>query len=473
MSDKIHDECGVFAIFEPLSTTVAKNTYIGLQALQHRGQQSCGIVVSDDGVFRQHKGLGLVNDVFNNKEIEKLDNANMALGHIRYTNNNLDNINNILPIVVRHIKGNLALGYNGKLTNSSELRSHFELNGAIFYGNSDAEVIAYSIVLQRLQSRSIENAVEVAMYNLKGSYSCCLMSPSKLIAFRDPNGFKPLCLGITKNGGYVISSESCAIDTIGAKFIRDILPGEILVISEEGLKSIKTHCQKKKTMCLFEFVNFARPDSVIEGISVHEARLNAGRMLAKSNPVNADVVIGIPDSGLDAAIGYSIESKIPYEIGFIKNKYLNDSSIQQSNEESESTLHIKLNVIRSVIENKRVVLIDDTLIKGTTVAKIIKLLKENGAKEVHVRISSPALKYPCYFGTNIDADNLIASKYESIDDIKNQIGADSLAYLSIDMVEKILPNISLCKACFNGEYPIDIPENEEKDIYDKKINNQN
>ena len=469
MSCNIHDECGVFAIFEPLSTNVAKNTYIGLEALQHRGQQSCGIVVSDDGVFRQAKGLGLVNDVFKNEDIEKLDNANMALGHVRYSNNNLSNINNILPIVVRHIKGNLALGYNGKLTNSSELRSHFELNGAIFYGNSDAEVIAYSIVLQRLQSRSIENAVEVAMYNLKGSYSCCLMSPSKLIAFRDPNGFKPLCLGITKNGGYVISSESCAIDAIGAKFLRDILPGEILVISEEGLKSIKTHCQKKKTMCLFEFVNFARPDSIIEGVSIHDARINAGKLLANASPVKADVVIGIPDSGLAAALGYSMESKIPYGIGFVKNKYLNESSIGQTDEERESSLEMKLNVIKSVIENKNVVLIDDTLIKGTTVGKIIKLLKENGAKEVHVRISSPAIKYPCYFGTNID-NKLLASKYDSIDEIKNAIGADSLAYLPIEAVDKLLPNISLCKACFNGNYPIDIPEAIDFDIYDKKIN---
>jgi len=473
MFDNIHEECGVFGIFEPNATNVAETTYLGLYALQHRGQESCGIAVCDDGIFRQHKGIGLVSEVFSKKNLDELGLANMALGHVRYSTCGGNNINNVQPLVVRHIKGNLALAHNGNLTNASELRSHFELNGAIFHTTTDSEDIAYSIVAERLQSRSIENAVEMAMYNLKGAYSCCLMSPSKLIAFRDPNGFRPLCLGITKTGGYIISSESCAIDAVGAKFIRDILPGEILVISEEGLKSIKTHSAKKTSLCVFEFIYFARPDSIIEGSSVHEARKEAGKILAKESPVDADVVIGVPDSGLDAALGYSIESKIPYGIGFVKNKYVGRSFIKPTQLERESTVKIKLNVIRETVENKKVILIDDSIVRGTTSAGIIKLLKDFGAKEVHVRISSPAFKYPCYFGTDIDSkDKLIANQYKSTDEIAKAIGADSLAYLSIEGAHKLAKNTKcqFCDGCFSGNYPIEVPENEEKNIFEQKIN---
>ncbi len=473
MFDSIHEECGVFGIFESAPTKVAETTYLGLYALQHRGQESCGIAVCDDGIFRQHKGLGLVSDVFTKKSLDDLGTANMALGHVRYSTTGVNNINNVQPLVVRHIKGNLALAHNGNLTNASELRSYFELNGAIFHGTSDTEDIAYSIVKERLQSRSIENAVEMAMHKIKGAYSCCLMSPSKLIAFRDPNGFRPLCLGITKTGGYVIASESCAIDAVGAKFIRDIEPGEILEISEEGLKSIKTHCAKKSSFCVFEFIYFARPDSVIEGSSVHTARINAGKILAKESPVDADVVIGVPDSGLDAALGYSQESKIPYGIGFIKNKYIGRSFIQPTQVERESAVKIKLNVIRETVENKRVILIDDSIVRGTTSARIIKLLKDCGAKEVHMRISSPAFKFPCFFGTDVDSkENLIACKYDTVEEIAKVIGADSLAYLSIEGAHKLAHNskCGFCDGCFSGKYPIEVPENEEKNIFEQKIN---
>ncbi|MBQ7641220.1 MAG: amidophosphoribosyltransferase [Acholeplasmatales bacterium] len=473
MFDSIHEECGVFGIFESSATNVAETTYLGLYALQHRGQESCGIAVCDDGVFRQHKGLGLVGEVFTKDNLDNLGMANMALGHVRYSTTGGNNINNVQPLVVRHIKGNLALAHNGNLTNASELRSHFELNGAIFHSTSDTEDIAYSIVSERLQSRSIENAVEMAMYNLKGAYSCCLMSPSKLIAFRDPNGFRPLCLGITKTGGYVVASESCAIDAVGAKFIRDILPGEVLVISEEGLKSIKTHCEKDSSLCVFEFIYFARPDSVIEGQSVHAARQNAGKILANESPVDADVVIGVPDSGIDAALGYSEASKIPYGIGFIKNKYIGRSFINPTQKGRESAVKIKLNVIKETVEGKRVILIDDSIVRGTTSARIIKLLKDSGAKEVHVRISSPAFKFPCYFGTDIDSkENLIACKYDTNEEIAKVIGADSLAYLSIDGAKKIANKscCGFCDGCFSGKYPVEVPENEEKNIFEQKIN---
>lgn len=469
MFDNIHEECGVFGIFEPKASNVAEMTYIGLNALQHRGEEACGIVVSDDGVFRQYKGVGLVSEVFTKESLNELGLANMAIGHVKYTSTGLNNINNIQPLVVRHIKGNLALAHNGKLTNAKELRSHFELNGAIFHGSSDTEDIAYSIVKERLQSRSIENAIEMAMYNLKGAYSCCLMSPSKLIAFRDPNGFRPLCLGITKNGGYVVASESCAIDSIGAKYLREILPGEILEISEEGLKSIKTHVAKKQSFCVFEFIYFARPDSIIEGFSVHEARINAGKALAMEAKVDADVVIGVPDSGLDAAIGYSKESKIPYDIAFIKNRYM----VRNSIEFEDKDLNEKLNVIKSAVENKKVVLIDDSIVKGTTTSSIIKMLKDAGAKEVHVRISSPAFKYPCYFGTDVNSkENLIASKYNNPNEIAKAIGADSLAYLSMDAAKKLTTNsgIKFCGGCFSGKYPIEVPKDEELNIFEQKIN---
>lgn len=473
MFDNIHEECGVFGIFESKPTNVAETAYLGLYALQHRGQESCGIAVCDDGVFRQYKGLGLVGEVFTKKNLDDLGCANMALGHVRYSTTGVNNLNNVQPLVVRHIKGNLALAHNGNLTNAAELRSHFELNGAIFHGTSDTEDIAYSIVKERLQSRSIENAIEMAMYNLKGAYSCCLMSPSKLIAFRDPYGFRPLCLGITKNGGYVISSESCAIDAVGAMFLRDIEPGEILVISEEGLKSIKTHTSKKSAFCVFEFIYFARPDSIIEGSSVHQARINAGKILAKEAPVDADVVIGVPDSGLDAALGYSNESHIPYEIGFVKNKYIGRSFIQPSQVERDSAVKIKLNVIKEAVNNKRVILIDDSIVRGTTSARIIKMLKDAGAKEVHMRVSSPAFKFPCFFGTDVDSkENLIACKYDSPEEIAKVIGADSLAYLSIDGAHKLATNTKCkyCDGCFTGKYPIEVPEHEEKNIFEQKIN---
>ena len=472
MFDSIHEECGVFGIYEPKPKNVSEITYLGLFALQHRGQESCGIAVCDDGVIRHHKGIGLVGEVFNKDNLKELGIGNMAVGHVRYSTTGGNNINNVQPLVIRHIKGNLALVHNGNLTNADELRKKFELEGAIFRATSDTEDIAYQIVKERIKAKSIEEAIKNAMSKIKGAYSCIAMSAQKLIAFRDKNGFRPLILGKTKTGGYIIASESCAIESVDGIVIRDIKPGEILTISQDGIKSDFIE-SNTSSLCVFEFIYFARPDSIIEGSSVHKARLNAGKILAKESPVEADIVIGVPDSGIDAAIGYSNESKIPYGIGFVKNKYMGRSFIKPTQEERNLTVKIKLNVIKETVENKRVILIDDSIVRGTTSAHIIKLLKDNGAKEVHLRISSPPFKHPCYFGTDIDSEeNLIACKYNSNEEIAKIIGADSLAYLSIEGAHKLASNSTchFCDGCFSGKYPIETPTNNYKNKFEEKIN---
>lgn len=473
MFDSIHEECGVFGVFENKTCNVAQTTYLGLFALQHRGQESAGIAVCDDGVIRQTKGQGLVEHVFNKENLTTLGYGNMAVGHVRYSTSGGGNPNNIQPLVVRHIKGNLALAHNGNLTNADSLRRKFELNGAIFHATSDTEAIAYSIVRERVNAKSIEEAINKAMYEVKGAYSCIALSATKLIAFRDPHGFRPLCLGLSQDGGYIVASESCAIDSVGGKFVRDILPGEILVISKDGLTSIKDHCNTAPhTMCVFEYIYFARPDSVIEGSSVHHARITAGKYLAQESPVDADVVIGVPDSGLDAALGYSQESGIPYGIGFLKNKYIGRSFIKPDQTQRENAVKIKLNVIKETVEGKRVILIDDSIVRGTTSYRIVKLLKQAGAKEVHMRISAPPFISQCYFGTDVDSkENLIACKYSKIDDIAKVIGADSLAYLSLKGAHNLATNskCGFCDGCFTGKYPVEVPLEVEQNKFEKKI----
>lgn len=463
MFNSLHEECGVFGVYENENiNNIANQVYYGLYALQHRGQESAGIAVCKDGIIDHIKGMGLVNEVFNKDNIKRINTGNMAIGHVRYSTTGGNNINNVQPIVIQHNKGNLALAHNGNLTNAFEIRKGFEQMGAIFHGTSDTESICYSIVKERIQSHSIEEAIEKTMNDIKGAYSCIAMSSQKLIAFRDPNGFRPLCLGQTKTGGYAVASESCALDAINATFIRDILPGEIVVIGADGVTSIKTHTGKTKSLCIFEYIYFARPDSTIEGVSVHDARLNAGKILAKEAPVDADVVIGVPDSGLDAALGYSLESNIPYGIGFIKNKYIGRSFIAPSQEERENAVRIKLNVIKETIKDKRVVLIDDSIVRGTTSRRIIKLLRDAGAKEVHMRITAPPFKFPCHFGTDVDSqENLIACKYNTVKEISDYIGADSLAYISLKGIHQLSNDLGChyCDGCFTGKYPIEIPEN--------------
>ncbi|MGN0172636.1 MAG: amidophosphoribosyltransferase [Acutalibacteraceae bacterium] len=473
MFDSIHEECGVFGIFDRSGADVTGLTYFALYALQHRGQESCGIAVNDDGVITAHKDVGLVNEVFHAQALAKLGSGQIAVGHVRYSTTGNDGRLNCQPLVVNHCKGSMALAHNGNLTNAAVLREKLELSGSIFHTTSDTEVISYTITKERLTAPSIEAAVERAMTQLEGAYSLCVMSPKKLIAARDPNGFRPLCIGKTEGGGYVFASESCALDAVGATFLRDVRPGEIVIADRNGLRSIETHCKNNRTsLCVFEFIYFARPDSVIDGSSVHAARQRAGALLAKAHPVEADVVIGVPDSGLDAALGYSKESGIPYGIGFIKNKYIARTFIQPTQQQRENNVRIKLNPISETVKGKRVVLIDDSIVRGTTSARIVKLVRDAGATEVHMRVSAPPFRHPCYFGTDIDSQEHLIACHHSIPEIAEIIGADSIGYLSETDVVRLAQNTSLgfCTACFTGNYPIDInTANMSKSKFERKL----
>lgn len=468
--DKLHEECGVFGIITRSGEDVVPMTYRALYALQHRGQESCGMAVNDDGVITGYKDVGLVNEVFTPEVMRNLPSGQMAIGHCRYGTTGGRTRENAQPIVIRHIKGGMALAHNGNLTNASELRTELELNGAIFSSTSDSEVISYVITRERLRTGSIEEAVCSAMDYLKGAYSLAVMSPRKLIAARDPLGFRPLCIG-ELDDGWAIASESCALDSIGARFLRDVEPGEIVTISRDGIESDRSHCGCKSAECVFEFIYFARPDSVIDGSCVHTARQRAGAFLALEHPVQADVVIGVPDSGLDAALGYARQSGIPYGVGFVKNKYIGRTFIQPGQRSRENAVRIKLNVIASTVRDKRVILVDDSIVRGTTIARIVELLREAGAREVHVRLSAPPFLYPCYFGTDIDSrDNLIAAQH-SIEEIRDIIGVDSIGYLSCENVHKLADNAKLnfCAACFTGEYPCEIPKRAAKSRFEQKL----
>lgn len=473
MSNSLREECGVLGVYSAERSDVTSTAYYGLFALQHRGQESCGIAVNDDGAICAYKDIGLVNDVFTPDIIERLGEGNIAVGHVRYGTTGANERSNAQPILVNHIKGKMALAHNGNLVNSGELRRELELQGSIFHTTSDTEVISYIITKERLAAPSIEEAVNRALYKLKGAYSLVIMSPSKLIAVRDENGFRPLCYGVTKDGRYVVASESCALDAVGASFVRDIKPGEIVVFDKKGVRTIEEHCEKADcSLCVFEYIYFARPDSVIDGCGVHSARLRAGAFLALEHPVQADVVIGVPDSGLDAAIGYSKQSGIPYEIGFIKNKYIGRTFISPGQKSREDKVRIKLNPISQVVKGKRIVMIDDSIVRGTTSARIVKLLREAGAKEVHMRVSAPPFVNPCYYGTDIDSrENLIACKH-AVDEIAEIIGVDSLGYLSVASVKQIAKGINktgYCTACFDGNYPTEIPSAPQKNRFETKI----
>ncbi len=470
----IHEECGVFGVYAKQSHEIAKTVYYGLYALQHRGQESCGIVVNDDGLFTTYKDTGLVNDVFTPERLAGFGQGNIAIGHVRYGTTGGSARDNAQPIVVNHINGRVALAHNGNLTNSYELRSALEMKGSIFHTTSDTEVISYIITEERLTAPSIEEAVNRALNRIKGAYSLVIMSPTKMIAARDEMGFRPLCIGkLPENGGYIAASESCALDAVGAEFVRDVEPGEIVVFDGKTVRSIKDHCNKEKPhTCVFEYIYFARPDSVIDGASVHEARIRAGAFLALEHPVQADVVIGVPDSGLDAALGFAKQSGIPYEIGFIKNKYIGRTFISPGQESRTDQVRIKLNPITKVIKGKRVVMIDDSIVRGTTSARIVKLLRNAGAKEIHMRVSAPPFLNPCYYGTDIDSrDNLIAC-HHTVEETAKIIGADSLGYLSVDNVKKIACGgcgNGYCTACFDGIYPTEVPAETHKSKFEYKI----
>ena len=469
----LKEECGLFGVYGTETQNVASTVYYGLFALQHRGQETCGIVVNDEGLFSSYRDTGIVNDVFTPSVLESLGEGQLAVGHVLYGKQTQAPRANAQPLVVNHHKGRMAIAHNGSLVNGYELRQKLEEEGSIFHTTSDAEIIAYTIVKARLKCHSIEESINMAMNDLKGAYSIVAMSPTKLIAARDELGMRPLCYGQRDDGTYIIASESCALDATDAKYIRDIEPGEIVVFDKDGVRSIKDHCNKQPhKICIFEYLYFARPDSVIEGVSVHDARLKAGACLAMEHPVQADVVIGVPDSGLDAALGYSRQSGIPYGIGFIKNKYIGRTFIAPGQSAREDKVRIKLNVLKDTVKGKRVVLVDDSIVRGTTAARIVKLLREAGAAEVHMRSAAPPFINPCYYGTDIDSKDKLMACRHTIDEIKEIIDVDSLGFLNVDHLNMLIGsklNEGYCNACFSGNYPTEepvIPENK----FAKKIN---
>ena len=450
----IHEECGVFGIYDPAGDC-ARTTYYGLYSLQHRGQEACGIATINDRELSYHKDLGLVGDVFHQDVLDRLG-GTMAVGHVRYSTTGGVRRENAQPLTLKYVKGTLAVAHNGNLVNTPELRTSFEYRGAIFQTTTESELIAYAIAQERLRCGSAEEAVCQAVKGLRGAFSLIVMSARKLIAARDPWGFRPLCMG-RRGQAVVFASESCALDAVGAAFEREIDPGEIVVVEDGQVRSIRENCAGATShMCIFEYIYFARPDSVICGQSVHEARLEAGRILAREHPVDADVVIGVPDSGLDAAMGYAEESGIPYGQGFVKNRYIGRTFITPDQQSREQAVRIKLGALRSTVEGRRVVMIDDSIVRGTTSRQIISLLREAGAKEVHFRVSAPPFIAPCYFGTDIpDKKDLIAC-HHTVEEIRRLVGADTLGFLSVDALERIAPSAAcgFCKGCFTEEYPV-------------------
>ena len=466
----LHEECGVFGIISPTRKNVANVAYYGLYALQHRGQESAGIVVNDDGLFYSHKDVGLVSEVFSKDKLDVLPQGTMAVGHVRYGTTGASTRNNCQPIEVNHQKGRLAIAHNGNLSNAFALRNRLELGGAIFHTTSDTETIAYIVTGARLRAGSIEQAVSLAMDELEGAYSLVLMSATKLIAVRDPHGFRPLCFGKTADGSWVVASESCALGAVGAEFVRDVAPGEMLVFSDGEVKSYTEHCATKpRKTCIFEHIYFARPDSVIDGVSVQQARIRAGAILAERYPVDADVVIGVPDSGLDAALGYSMQSGIPYGIGLIKNKYIGRTFISPSKADRLDKVRIKLSPVKQAVEGKRVVLIDDSIVRGTTSKRIAELLWEAGAKEIHMRISAPPFLYPCYYGTDIDSQQHLIACRHSVQEIADMIGVTSLGYLPIEQLAQLVGSDEYCSACFDGKYATSVPDEGDKNRFEQKL----
>ncbi len=468
--DGLHEECGVFGMYDFDGHDVARTIYYGLFALQHRGQESCGIAVSDTegpkGKVLSSKGMGLVNEVFTQEDLDKLK-GNIGVGHVRYSTAGASTRENAQPLVLNYIKGTLALAHNGNLVNAPELRRELAHDGAIFQTTIDSEVIAYHIARERVKTSSAEEAVQNAMKKLVGSYSLIVMSPRKLIGARDPFGFRPLCIG-KRDNAYVLASESCALDTIGAEFIRDVEPGEMVVISpEKGIESHRELCQKEHGRCVFEYIYFARPDSIIDGTSVYHSRIMAGRYLAKDCPVEADVVVGVPESGNAAALGYSLESGIPYGTAFVKNGYVGRTFIKPKQSNRESSVRVKLNVLQEAVKGKRVIMIDDSIVRGTTSGRIVNMLREAGATEVHVRISSPPFLSECYFGTDIPSREQLIAHNRTIEEIREVIGADSLGYLKIERLKEMVNGLDICTGCFNGKYPMEPPTENIRGEYQK------
>lgn len=454
----IKEACGVFGIFNPNGENAADSIYYGLSSLQHRGQESCGIAVFDTcgpkGNMNVHRGLGLVHEVFSEPVLQHLK-GNLGIGHVRYSTTGETTLQNAQPLVLNYIKGTLALAHNGNLINTDELREELAQTGAIFQTTTDSELIAYEIARARVHTDNVEEAILKTASRLRGAYGLVIASPRKLIGVRDPLGLKPLCLG-KRNNSYVIASESCALSAIGAQFVRDILPGEILTISRGGITSNLQLCQNKQAHCIFEYIYFARLDSQLDGISVYESRLRAGEALARSYPADADLVTGVPDSGITAAQGYANASGIPFGLAFYKNSYIGRTFIKPTQKERESGVRLKLSVLKDAVKGKRIVLVDDSIVRGTTIANLIRLLKQAGARSVHVRISSPPFLYPCYFGTDVPSNKQLLASSHSVEEIRQIIGADSLGYLKVEDLSGLVNKLPLCQACFDQNYPINV-----------------
>ena len=474
-ADTLHEECGVFGMYDFDGADVASTIYYGLFALQHRGQESCGIAVSDTngpkGKVLSYKGMGLVNEVFAPENLEQMK-GDIGVGHVRYSTAGSSTRENAQPLVLNYVKGTLALAHNGNLINAPQLRKELEYTGAIFQTTIDSEVIAYYIARERLNSQSAEEAVRRACQRLKGAYALVVTSPRKLIGARDPYGFKPLCIG-KRDNSYIITSETCALDTIGATFVRDVLPGEVVTISpEKGIESDMTMAlpKEKEARCIFEYIYFARPDSHIDGVSVYASRIKAGKFLAQDSPVEADLVTGVPESGNAAALGYSLASGIPYGTAFVKNSYVGRTFIKPKQSSRESSVQVKLNVLREAVAGKRVIMIDDSIVRGTTSDRIVRMLRDAGATEVHVRISSPPFLWPCYFGTDIPAREQLIAYNRTIEEICQIIGADSLGYLGIDRLKEMAEGLPICTGWFTGKYPMEPPKQDIRgEYYDKEI----
>lgn len=457
---EIKEECGVFGMYDLDGKNVANSVYYGLTSLQHRGQESCGIAVSrtegESGNIRFYKNLGLVGEVFTEEKLKSME-GDIGIGHVRYSTTGASVAENAQPLVLSYIKGTLGLAHNGNLINTSELKWELIQTGAVFHTTTDSEVIAFHIARERVHTKTVEEAVLNTAKKLKGAYGLVIMSPRKLIGIRDPYGLKPLCLG-KRGNAYVLASESCALTAVGAQFIRDIEPGEMITITKKGIVSSLELAEKRPAHCVFEYIYFARLDSTIDGVNVYEARMRGGKSLAKSYPVEADIVAGVPESGIPVAKGYAEESGIPFGFVFYKNSYIGRTFIKPTQKERESSVHLKLSVLEPAVKGKRIVLVDDSIVRGTTIAHLIHMLKEAGALEVHVRISSPPFRYPCYFGTDVPSnEQLIATKH-STEEIREMIGADSLGYMECEYLEQMAGGLSLCKACFDGKYPMDIGE---------------
>lgn len=462
LSDKPREECGVFGIYAP-GSDVARLTYYGLYALQHRGQESAGIAVADGKKIQLYKGMGLVPEVFSGDQIDHLQ-GHMAIGHVRYSTTGASHPVNAQPLLFRYSGGMIGMAHNGNLTNVTELRSQLLATGSVFQSSTDSEVIVN--IIARSAQNGLEEALVKCMIDVKGAYSLVILTEDKLVAVRDTNGFRPLCIG-TLDEGYVVASESAALDTVGAKFLRDVQPGEIVVIDENGLESIQVLKPRQRAHCVFEYIYFARPDSVIDGYNVNKVRREMGRVLAKEYPVDADIVIPVPDSGTAAARGFAEASGIPFEEGLMKNRYIGRTFIQPSQVLRDLGVRIKLNPVREVLAGKRVIMVDDSLVRGTTSQKIVAMLRDCGVKEVHMCLSSPPMAHSCYYGIDTSNEQELVAAKMSPEEIRNLIDADGLHYLSIEGLINIFGDYrdNFCTACFNGQYPVEVVKPKEAGKY--------